>query len=140
MDEKGIWLQFIVEIKTEPGQDIYIVGNNDKLSKWDAYNGVKLNTENYDHEKHPIWQTDLIEFDKNVQLIEYKFIIRDTRNSTPKDKEIIWEDFGPNINRKLDLSKFEDSYYIIDNGLFSKQLESKILTLEEYNKKLNNTK
>ena len=140
MDEKGIWLQFIVEIKTEPGQDIYIVGNNDKLSKWDAYNGVKLNTGNYDHEKHPIWQTHLIEFDKNVQLIEYKFIIRDTRNSTPKDKEIIWEDFGPNINRKLDLSKFEDSCLVIDNGLFSKELESKILTLEQFNKKLNNNK
>ena len=130
MSEKGLFLQFVVtKNDTKFGQEIYIVGSHKELGAWDAKNSKKLNAENF-----PLWESDIIQFDKGDEDLEYKYIL--VTNNNFNDKKWEFDD----SNRKINLSKFKEGYLIIKDFEFSKRVEPEILTLEEYEDKYKNKK
>ena len=137
-DDKGLWIKFIIEEeKTKFGENVYIVGSEDSLGKWDINNSKELKTNNEKEKylKFPKWESDFIKFDKNVkndEKLQYKYLIKDQNGNL-----IRWEQFEG--NRELDLSKYyDDSVFVIDDGNFSDKSKREVFTLEDFNKKYSN--
>ncbi len=86
MSEKGYFIQFIMktgkeENKTEPGENIYIIGEVEELGKWDVNKSISLTTNN---EKFPKWESSIIQFNAKHTKFEYKYIKK------KKDGSIQW--------------------------------------------------
>ena len=141
MSDKGLHLKFIIEQKTEFGQNIIIKGISKSLGGWEENKFITLTTgEDPKHYPcYPKWESDFIEIDKNFPgypNLEYKYLIKDTRpNENKGDK---WEDF--NGNRELNLSKYNEGFFILDDGKFGDKSKREIITCEEYWNKIDNIK
>ena len=125
MSDKGLSLQFILNGKTELGQEIYITGAVNELGNWDLCKCPKLNTT---PSSYPLWESDFIKFNNKYTNLEYKFFIRKECDKGKDNEKIFWEKFDG--NRKLDMSNINDGFNII-YGEFSNLSFQKIETLEE---------
>ena len=125
MSDKGLSLQFILNGKTELGQEIYITGAVNELGNWDLCKCPKLNTT---PSSYPLWESDFIKFNNKYTNLEYKFFIRKECDKGKDKEEIKWEEFDG--NRKLDMSNINEGFNII-YGEFSNISLKKIETLEE---------
>ena len=125
MSDKGLSLQFILNRKTELGQEIYITGAVNELGNWDLCKCPKLNTT---PSSYPLWESDFIKFNNKYTNLEYKFFIRKECDKGKDKEEIKWEEFHG--NRKLDMSNINEGFNII-YGEFSNISLQKIETLEE---------
>ena len=125
MSEKGLFLQFILETnhkETQPGQEIYIVGEKEELGDWKPEKAIKLNCV-----KHPKWESEPIPFKKNYDKVEYKYIIMPYNN----DKKILWEEFSDGKNREIHLINKTEGYYFVNDGEFKNKSTQKIISLDE---------
>ena len=125
MSEKGLFLQFILETnhkETQPGQEIYIVGEKEELGDWKPEKAIKLNCV-----KHPKWESEPIPFKKNYDKVEYKYIIMPFNN----DKKILWEEFSDGKNREIHLINKTEGYYFVNDGEFKNKSTQKIISLDE---------
>ncbi|MEA5515816.1 glycoside hydrolase family 15 protein [Nodularia sp. UHCC 0506] len=78
-DKSQANVTFRVNASTQPGEDIYLVGNHSLLSNWEPSSGIKLSSTDY-----PVWSvTASLPVSTNF---EYKFFKRDTNGN------IIWEE------------------------------------------------
>ena len=125
MSEKGLSLQFILNGRTELGQEIYITGAVNELGNWDICKCPKLNTT---QSLYPLWESDFIKFNNKYTNLEYKFFIRKECDKGKDNEKIYWEEFHG--NRKLDMSNINEGFNII-YGEFSNISLQKIETLEE---------
>ena len=135
MDEKELRLQFQINCNlTQPGQEVYIIGNSKELGNWKK-NHIKDIQRLYCIE-FPLWQSIPISF-KNRAILEYKFIIKNPSDNNPKN--INWEkNFSGNKNRTLDITNLKNSLYLIDEGIFNDNSNQKIVNLEENSNDNNN--
>ena len=126
MTEKELQLQFqIICNTTKMGQEVYIIGNSLELGNWEEHNIREIQKLNCI--EFPIWQSRPINF-KNKTSLEYKFIIK-----CPSENKIIeWEKKFQG-NRKLDITNFENSLYLIDEGIFNDKSKQNIIDLQGNN-------
>ena len=128
MSEKGYFIQFIIktgkkENKTEPGENIYIVGDVGELGNWDVNKSIRLTT---NKEKFPKWESDIIQFNAKYINFQYKYIKR------KNDGNIQWENVGYETNRNLNLSNLDIGFYIVDDGEFSDSSNQQIIIYDDY--------
>jgi len=110
MKENEVKLLFQIKCdKTSFDEELFVIGGALELGDWNVEKSQILYGNNY-----PIWQSQFISF-KNKVDFEYKYIIKHPQDKN-KDR-VKWEEFKG--NRKLELSKFENGFYLIDDGNFS---------------------
>ena len=97
-----IIFEFRIPFKTEPGEEVYIFGDNDKFGNWKEQKFKLQWTEGH------IWKREF-EMNKNDKNIQYKYVLA-------KDNNVKWEDRPNRIldpNNVSDL-QMENGKYILD--------------------------
>ena len=73
MEDNCLYIQFIIKCdQTKPGEEIYILGNENELGNWNRSENNKLKTNKV---MFPFWESDFIKFKKNYSDLNYKYVI-----------------------------------------------------------------
>jgi hypothetical protein len=100
-------IEIIFQIKcqdTKWGENLYLLGDNETLGKWNTKKAIKMNT---DRTSFPIWFSKNIELIPRNSLLEYKYLIMNDSG-----KVIKWEEFQN--NRKLDFNELTMNFKVED--------------------------